>query len=79
MRGVAVSATDIVAPVLAAPEVVVLFAARVAGQTGLRDLFRAFVLEGDDLFRITLFSVRFAWTMTRLAARHLLFPTRQLA
>lgn len=49
MRRVAVGATDIIAPVLAAPVVVVLLAARVARQAGVGNLFRAFVLEGVNL------------------------------
>ena len=75
VRRVTVSATDVVAPVLAAPEVVVFFPASMTGQTRFRDLFRRFVFERDDLLRIAFFTVRLAWTMTRLATRHLLLPT----
>ena len=74
---VTVSATDVVAPVLTAAKVVVLFPAGVTAQTCLGDLFRRLVLEGDDLLRIAFFSVCLAWTMTGFAARHLLFPTPQ--
>ena len=74
----AVSATDVVAPVLAATEVVVFFLAGVAGQTRLRSFFRRFVLEGNDLRRIAFFSVGLAWAMTRLASGHLVFPTANL-
>ena len=75
---VTVSATDVVAPVLAAPEVVVFLFPRMTPQTCFRDLFRRFVLERDDLLRIPFLAVRLPWTMTRLAASHLLFPTGQL-
>ena len=71
----AVSATDVVAPVLAAAEVVVLFPACVTSQTGLRDLFRRFVFEGDDFLRVAFFAVSLTWTMTRFATSHLVFPT----
>lgn len=40
MRGVTVSATDIVAPMLPAAKVVVFLFAGMAGQAGFRDLFR---------------------------------------
>ena len=71
----AVGATDIVAPVLAAAKVVVLFFAGVAAQTCLRSLFRRFVFEGDDFLRIAFLDVSLAWPMARLATRHLVFPT----
>ena len=71
----AVSATDVVAPVFTAAKVVVFFFAGVAGQTGFGDLFGRFVLEGDDLLWVAFFTVGLAWTMTSLATRHLVFPT----
>jgi len=72
---VAIGATDIVTPVLATAEVVVLFSAGVTSQTGLGDLFRRLVLERNDLLRIALFAVCLAGTVARLAAGHLVFPT----
>ena len=75
---VAIGATDVVAPVFAAAEVVVFLAAGVTRQTRLGNLLRRFILEGDDLFGVAFFDVRFAWTMARLATRHLFFPATQL-
>ena len=73
-----VGAADIVAPVFAAAEVVVFFAARVAAETGFGNLFRRFVFEGDDLRWVAFFDVRFAGAVTRLATSHFLFPAREL-
>jgi len=70
-----VSATDVVAPVFATAEVVVLFAPGVARQTGFRDLLGRLVLERDDLRRIAFRYVLLAWSMTCLTASHLVFPT----
>ena len=75
VRRMAIGTADIVAPVLAAAEVIVFLAARVARQTRLGGLFRRFVLEGNDLRRIAFLDVGFAWTMTRLATGHFFFPT----
>jgi len=79
MRRVAVRASDIVAPVFAAAEVIVLFLARMTGKTSLRDLLGCFVLERNDLRRIAFFRVGLAWSMAGLAAGHLLFPTAEHA
>src|SRR5690349_2782251 len=78
MRRVTIGAADVVAPVLAAAEVVVLFPAGVTSQTSLGDLFGRFILERDDLFRIAFFGVRLARTVARLATRHLVLPTANL-
>ena len=77
--GMTVSATDVVAPVFAAAEVVVLFSSRVAAQAGFGDLFRRFVLERNDLGRIAFLHVGLAWSMTGFAPGHFLFPTLQAA
>ena len=71
----AISATDVVAPVFTPAKVVVLLPARVAAQARFRNLFGGFVLEGDDLLRIAFLTVGLARTMARLATRHLVFPT----
>lgn len=63
---------------LAAAKVVVFLFAGMTAQTSFRDLFRRFVLERDDLFRVAFFTVRLAWSMTGLAACYLLFPTGEL-
>src|SRR5690242_9993266 len=60
-------------------EVVVLFPARVTSKTGLRNFFRRLVLEGDDLFGVAFLDVSLAWSMTRLATRHVRFPACQVA
>ena len=75
---VAVGASDVVAPVFAAAEVVVFLAAGVTTQTRLGDLFRRLVFERDDLRWVAFFDVRLTWTMARLATRHLFFPTAEL-
>ena len=74
----AVSATDVVAPVLAASKVVMFLSARVAAQARFRDLFRSFIFEGDDLLRIAFLTVGFAWTMAGFATGHFLLPTADL-
>ena len=70
-----IRATNIVAPVFTAAEVVVLFAPGMARQAGFGDLLGRLVLEGDDFLRVAFLGVGLAWTMTRLATRHLLLPT----
>jgi hypothetical protein len=59
----------------AAPEVVAFLFARVAGKTRLGNLFGRFIFERDDLRRVTFCHVGLAWSMTRLATCHFLFPT----
>ena len=75
MWRVAITAPDVVAPVFAAAEVVVLFFAGVAGKTGLSNFFGRFVLEGDDLGGIALGNVGLARPVTGLTTRHLSLPT----
>jgi hypothetical protein len=74
----AVDTADIVAPMLAAPEVVVLFPSRVTAKTGFGSFLRRLAFERNDLLRIAFFDVRFAWTMTRLTASHFVAPTADL-
>jgi len=76
---VAVGTTDVVAPMLATPEVVVLFSSGMTAQARFGDLLRRFVFERDDLGGIAFFDVFLAWTMTGLTTRHLVFPTLQRA
>ena len=71
----AINTANVVAPVLAAPEVVVLFLAGVTGKTRLGNVFRRHAFERNDFLRIALFDVCLAWPMARLATRHLVFPT----
>ena len=71
----AIRAADVVAPVLAAPEIVVLFLSRVAGQTRLRRFFRRLALKGNDLGWIAFGKVSLAWSVTCFATRYLSFPT----
>jgi len=70
-------AADVVTPVFAAAEIVVLLSSRVAGQTGFGGFLGRFILERNDLGRIAFGQVSFARTMTRFTARDLSFPTRQ--
>ena len=69
-----IDTTNIITPVLAAPEVVVLFLARVTGKTGFGNVLGRFAFEGNDLLGISLFSVRFTWAMAGFAPSHLIFP-----
>ena len=75
MRGVTVCAANIIAPVLATPEVVVFLFASMAGKTSLRDCLGRFILERNDLCRIAFRSMVLAWTMASLATRDFAFPT----
>ena len=74
----AIRTTNVVTPVFATAEVVVLLSARVTGQTRLRDFLGRLVFEGNDLLRIAFLNMGLAWTMTRLTARYLLFPATDL-
>ena len=74
----AVSTTDVVAPVFAAAEVVVFLSTGMARQASFRGFLRTLVFEGNDLFRIAFLDVRLAWTMARLATCHLVFPATGL-
>ena len=78
MRRVTVRTADIVAPVLSATKIVVLFLARVTGETSLGDLFRRFILERDSLFRIAFFGVSLAGTVTRFTPGNFSLPTADL-
>src|ERR1700737_4839804 len=75
MWRMAICATNIVAPVFAAAEVVVLFSARMAGKTSLRYCLGRFILERNDLRWITFFAVGLAWTVASLTTGYLSFPT----
>ena len=75
MRRVAFRATDVIAPMLTPPEVVVLFFAGMAAKARLRGIFRRLVFEGNDFRRITFFNVRSSRPMTRFASSYLPFPT----
>ena len=73
---VTICAADVVAPVLAATIVVVLFLACMASETAFRDLFARLVLERDNLGDVaTTFDVFAARAVTLFAARDLPFPT----
>ncbi|MDQ1639201.1 MAG: hypothetical protein QOF62_2540 [Pyrinomonadaceae bacterium] len=74
MRRVAFSATNVVAPVFAAAEVVVLFLPGMAGKTIFRNFLRRFVLEGNDFCRIAFFGVRLTWAMAGFASGHFILP-----
>ena len=78
VRRMAINTTDVVAPVLAAAEVVVLFFAGVTGKTRLGDVLRRHAFERNDLFRIALFTMSFARPMTRFATGHLILPAANL-
>ena len=73
-----IGTTDIVAPVFATAKVVVFLSSRVAPQTSFGNLLGRFVLEGNDLGRISFFNVRFARAVTRFAAGNFVLPTTNL-
>ena len=73
----AVSATDVISPMLTAPKVVVLFSAGMAAKARLRGFFRRLGFEGNDLRRITFLQVGLAGSMTLFTTRHLALPTAQ--
>ena len=74
----AVSTTNVVAPVFAAAEVVVFLSTGMASQASFRGFLRTLVFEGNDLLGIAFLDVRLAWTMARLATCHLVFPATGL-
>ena len=74
----AVRAADVVAPVFAPAEVVVLFPAGVASQTSFGNQFRTLVFEGDNLFRIPFLCVGLTWSVARFTARYLALPGTQV-
>ena len=75
----AIGTTDIVAPVFTAAKVVVLFSSRMAGQTSFGNLLGRFVLEGNDLCRVTFGYVVLAWSVTRFTAGYFVFPATEIA
>jgi hypothetical protein len=78
VRRVTIGASDIIAPVLAAPEVVPLFLAGMTGKTDLGRFFRRFVLERNNLGGVGFGDVVHAGPMTRFAAGGLALPTANL-
>jgi hypothetical protein len=73
-----IGTANIVAPMLTPSKVVVLISSRMAGQAGFGNLLGGFVLEGNDLCRITFRYVLFAWSVTRLTSGYLVFPTIEI-
>ena len=75
----AVRASDVIAPMLSTPEVIVLFFAGMTGQTRFRSFLRGLVLKGNYLGDVTAaLNVRFARAMTGFAARDLFLPAAYL-
>ena len=75
VRRMTIGAADVVAPVLAAAVVVVLFLAGVARQTSLSSFFRRFILKGDDLGGVALGNVVLARAMAGVATGNCPVPT----
>src|SRR6185437_10001557 len=73
-----VGATDIVAPVFAAPEVVVFFSTGVARETCFGSFFGRFIFERNYFSRIAFFAVGLAWPMARFAPGCFPLPTADL-
>ena len=74
MRRVTIDAPNVIAPVFASAEVVVLLLTSMASQTSLGCLFGGLVLEVNDLAGISLINVLLAWSMARFAPSDLVFP-----
>ncbi len=70
----AIHAPNVIAPVLTAAEIIVIFFSGVTTKTRFRCLFRRLRLEGNNLLRIAFFEMRLAGSMTRLATRDLSLP-----
>jgi len=75
MRRVTVSATNVVAPVFAASEVIPFFAPGMATQTRFGNLLGRLVLVGNDFGRIAFFDVSLPWPMTGFTTSDLVLPT----
>ena len=75
----AISAANVISPVLASSKIVVLFSTGMTTKTGLRDFFRRSVLERNDLRWISLFEVSFAWSMTGLTASYFSLPATEFS
>ena len=73
-----VGTADVVSPVLAAPEVIVLFLPRVTSKTGFGGFLRRLAFKRNDLLGVAFFDVRFARSMTRFTASHFVIPTADL-
>ena len=77
VRRVAIGATDIIAPMLAASEVVVFLFAGMACEAGLRNLLRGLTLESANLGLVAVrLDVRAARAMTGFTAAHTVLPAR---
>ena len=74
-----IGTANIVAPMLTTTKVVVLLSSRMAGKTSFGNLLGGFVLEGNDLGRITFGYVVLAWSMTRFTPGYLVFPATEIA
>ena len=75
MRRVAFRAADVVAPVIAAPEIIMFFLAGVTGQTGFGNFLRVFVFERNYFcFVAASFNVFLSRTMTGFAALYFVLP-----
>src|SRR5215212_5634281 len=71
-----VRAANVVAPVFAAPEVVVLFLPCVAGEAGVRNLLGRLLFKGSDFSLVAVgLYVRLARPVAGLAAGDLVLPT----
>ena len=72
---VTVRAANIVAPVLAPAEIIMLLSACVTRKARFRNLFRRFVFEGDDFCFVTVsFNVILARSVARLTTQHFTLP-----
>lgn len=64
----------VVAPMLSPAKIVVLFFARMAGETSLGRFLRRLILKGNNLRRIAFLRVCLTRAVTRLTTCHFIFP-----
>ena len=75
VRRMAFRAADVVAPVIAAPEIAVFLFSGVTAETGFGNFLRVFVFERNYLGLVAVaFDVRLARSVTRFAADDFAFP-----
>lgn len=78
VSGVAIGAADIVAPMIAAPEIIVFLFSRMTAEAGFGNFFPVFIFEGNYVCFQRFFDVFFAGSVTRFAADDFAFPRRKI-
>lgn len=79
VRRMTIGAADVVAPMLAAPEIIVSFFARVTGETSFGSFLRRLVFERNYLGYIAAaLDVRLSGSVAGFTADYFVFPRRQI-